>query len=96
MLEIQVPYKDGDVITIKLSSGEEIVAKLVKEGKDALTVQMPLTLVATEQGMSLAPYLFTITPDTKLDIRLNSVITVVKSAEDTAKGYTSQTSGIMT
>jgi len=96
MLEIQVPYKDGDVVTLKLSSGEEIVAKLVKENKDSLTVQMPLTLVATEQGMSLAPYLFTITPDTRLDIRLNSVITVVKSAEDTAKGYTQQTSGIVT
>ena len=96
MLEIQVPYKDGDVVTLKLSSGEELVAKLVKENKDSLTVQMPLTLVATEQGMSLAPYLFTITPDTKLDIRLNSVITVVKSAEDTASGYTQQTSGLIT
>lgn len=96
MLEIQVPYKEGDVVTLKLSSGEELVTKLVKENKDTLTVQMPLTLVATEQGMSLAPYLFTITPDTKLDIRLNNVITVVKSAEDTAKGYTSQTSGLIT
>lgn len=93
---IQVPYKEGDVVSIKLSSGEEMVANLVKETETSVTVTKPLMLVAGDGGMGLAPYMFTVAPDSKYELRLNSIITVVKTAEDTAKMYTTQTSGIQT
>ncbi len=96
MLEIQVPYKEGDVVSIKLSSGEEMVAKLVKEDNNHLTVSQPLMLVAGEQGIGLAPYMFTVKVDSKFTIKVNNVITVVKTEEDAAKMYTQQTSGILT
>lgn len=91
---IQVPYKEGDVVSIKLSSGEEMIANLVKETGSELVVSKPLMLVAGEQGMGLAPYMFTVAPDSKITLRLNNVITIVKTAEDAAKMYTQQTSGI--
>jgi hypothetical protein len=93
---IQVPYKEGDVVSIKLSSGEEMIANLVRETADAVTVTKPLMLVAGEKGMGLAPYMFTISLDTKIDLKLNNVICIVKTAEDAARMYTSQTSGIAT
>jgi len=94
MLEIQVPYKDGDVVSIKLSSGEEMIATLVSENDKAVIVSRPRMLVAGEKGMMLAPYMFTVNPDAKYTIRLNSVICVCKTEETTAKSYSSQTSGI--
>jgi hypothetical protein len=93
---IQVPYKDGDVVSIKLSSGEEMIANLVQETADAVTVTKPLMLVAGEKGMGLAPYMFTVAMDAKINLKLNNVICIVKTAEDAAKMYTSQTSGIAT
>lgn len=91
---IQVPYKEGDVVSIKLSSGEEMIANLSKETDSELVVTKPLMLVAGEQGMGLAPYMFTISPESKVHLKLNNVITVVKTAEDAAKMYKSQTSSI--
>lgn len=93
---IQIPYKEGDVVSIKLSSGEEMIANLVKESPDTITVTKPLMLVAGEKGMGLAPYMFTVSLDSKIELRLNNVICIVKTAEDAAKMYTSQTSGIAT
>lgn len=93
---IQVPYKEGDVVSIKLSSGEEMIANLVKESSDAVTITKPLMLVAGEKGMGLAPYMFTISLDAKIDLKLNNVICIVKTAEDAARMYTSQTSSIAT
>jgi hypothetical protein len=93
---IQIPYKEGDVVSIKLSSGEEMIANLVKESPDTITITKPLMLVAGEKGMGLAPYMFTISLDSKIELRLNNVICIVKTAEDAAKMYTSQTSGIAT
>ena len=94
MLEIQVPYKEGDVVSIKLSSGEEMVANLYREGKDTVTVTKPLMLVAGEGGMGLAPYMFTVSPDAKIELRLANVITIVKTADEAAKTYTQQTSSL--
>jgi hypothetical protein len=94
MLEIQVPYKEGDVVSIKLSSGEEMIASLVKESDKEVVVRKPLMLVAGEGGMGLAPYMFTVSPEAKIHLKVNNVITVVKTAEDAAKMYDTQTSGI--
>ena len=94
MLEIQVPYRDGDVVSLKLSSGEEMIATLVNETDKTVVVSKPRMLVAGEKGMMLAPYMFTVNPDDKYTIRLNSVICVCKTEETTAKSYSSQTSGI--
>lgn len=91
---IQVPYKEGDVVSIKLSSGEEMIANLIKETDKEVVVSKPLMLVAGEQGMGLAPYMFTVNPDTKIHLKVNNVITIVKTAEDAAKMFTKQTTGI--
>lgn len=94
MLEIQVPYKDGDVVSVKLSSGEEMIATLVQETATEVVVSRPRMLAAGEKGMILAPYMFTVNPDAKYALRLSSVICVCKTEETTARSYSTQTSGI--
>jgi hypothetical protein len=94
MLEIQIPYKDGDVVSIKLSSGEEMVATLVSETDKSVVISKPRMLVAGEKGMMFAPYMFTVSPDIKYSLRSNNVICICKSEESVAKAYSSQTSGI--
>jgi hypothetical protein len=91
---LELSYKVGDTVSIKLSSGEELIAKLTEETADKIVLEKPLTLVAQQQGIGLAPFMFTVSPDAKLNINMKNVICMSKTIEEMAKQYTSQTTGI--
>ncbi len=84
----------GEVVTIKLTSGEELIASLISEDEKYIKVSKPRVLTSGAQGLGMAPYLFTVSPDK--DIKLSRVnVTVLEPTDaDTAKQYTSATSGI--
>jgi len=91
---IETPYKEGDTVSFKLSSGEEIVARLEKEDAKSYTVKKPMVLIAQQQGLGLAPFMFSVSPDGKFVLQANSVSCVAKTETEIAKQYMSQTSGI--
>ena len=91
---IDAHYKMNDVISIKLSSGEEMIARAEKETKDELTVVKPYILIAAENGMALAPYMFTVETDAKIKLKINNIICIVKSAKDASDMYVKQSTGI--
>jgi hypothetical protein len=86
----------GDTVSIKLNSGEEMIARIEAEDSNHVTVTKPLMLMATENGMGLAPFMFTVSPEAKIKLKLNSIICIVKSAKDAADMYIKQTTGIVT
>ena len=67
---IETPYTNGDVVSIKLSSGEEMIARLDSENDTNVIVSKPYILIAAQNGMALAPYMFTVTPDTKIKLKI--------------------------
>ena len=71
---IETPYTNGDVVSIKLSSGEEMIARLDSENDTNVIVSKPYILIAAQNGMALAPYMFTVTPDTKIKLKINNII----------------------
>jgi hypothetical protein len=91
---IETPYKEGDTISLKLASGEEIVARLDKEEQDVLVLTKPLVLIAQGEGLGLAPFMFSVSPDSKFNMRLSAVSCIVKTEGEIAKQYTAQTTGI--
>mgnify|MGYP006076368957 CR=1 FL=1 len=91
---IELPYKIGDNISFKLSSGEEIIARLEAEDAKGYTVRKPMVLIAGEKGLGLAPFMFSVSPDGKFVLQANSVSCVAKTEAEISKQYTSQTSGI--
>ncbi len=93
---IETPYKDGDTVSFKLSSGEEIVARLDKEEADYYTLKKPMVLIAQEKGLGLAPFMFSVNPDGKFLLRTNSVSCVSKTQDEISKQYIATTSGIVT
>ena len=84
----------GEVVTLKLTSGEELIAKLVEETDVFYKLNRPMVLSMTQQGVGLMPYLFTVNPSK--DVKLNkSTVTVVEATDvDFARQFTEQTSGI--
>ena len=91
---IEAQYKVGDVISIKLSSGEEMIARFEDENEEVVTIAKPYILISAQNGMALAPYMFTVAPDTKIKLKINNVICIVKSAKDAADMYIKQSTGI--
>ena len=93
---IQTPYTVGDVVSIKLSSGEETVCRLDEIKSDCFVVRKPLMLVAGPEGAGLAPFMFTVDADAKFEFAINNIICVVKTAKDAADMYIQSTTGIQT
>ena len=84
----------GEVITLKLTSGEELVAKLVEETDAYYKLSRPMVIGMGQQGPGLMPYLFTVHPDK--DVKLQrSTVTVAEGTDETfAKQFLESTSGI--
>ena len=91
---IETPYKATDTITIKTTAGEELVCRFVEENDNAITIEKPMTIMATGQGIGLGPFTFTINPEAKLKINKSAVLVVHKTDAEMAKQYVSSTSGI--
>jgi|TARA_B110000971_G_scaffold105586_1_gene108363 hypothetical protein len=91
---IEIPYKNGDTVSLKLSSGEEIVARLVEENDTQFTLKKPMVLIMGADGLGLAPYMFSVNPDNKFVLRANSVSCVSKTQDEISKQYIATTSGI--
>jgi hypothetical protein len=91
---IETPYKNGDTVSLKLSSGEEIVARLEEETATKFVLSKPMVLIMQQQGLGLAPYMFSVNPDTKFNILASTVSCVAKTESDISKQYLASTSNI--
>jgi hypothetical protein len=91
---IETPYKNGDTISLKLSSGEEVVARLEEERDDSLKLTKPLMLTPTQEGLGLAPFMFTVNPEQSVVINRATVLCIAKTEDEMATQYVQNTTGI--
>lgn len=91
---IEAPYKQYDTITIKTTAGEEIVARFIEENDKTITIEKPLALMPTSQGIGLGPFAFTINPSSKIKINKSAVLFTHKTDAEMAKQYVSSTTGL--
>jgi hypothetical protein len=91
---IEAPYKVGDNVSFKLNSGEELVARLEEESATTYKLHKPMVLIAQQQGLGLAPFMFGVSPDAKFVLQAHAVSCVAKTETEISKQYTAQTSGI--
>jgi hypothetical protein len=84
----------GEVITLKLTSGEEIIAKLVEETPKGYKISKPLVLSMTQQGIGMMPFIFTANSDKDVLINYGAVAVVTTTEQQFANQYTQGTTGI--
>lgn len=84
----------GEVITLKLTSGEEIVGKLVEETPLHFKLSRPMVIGMGQKGPGLMPYLFTVHPDKEVRILRGTVVVAEATEEEFAKQFLETTSGI--
>lgn len=91
---IDTPYTVGDTVSMKLTSGEEIIARLDEETPSSYVLHKPMVLVAGQQGLGLAPFMFSVSSTAKFKINTTSVTCILKTEKELASQYTQQTTGI--
>jgi len=84
----------GEVITLKLTSGEEIVAKLVEDGAAYYKLKNPQVIGMGPKGPGLMPYLFTVSPDTEIKLQKSTVTVAEATDSQFAKQFLESTTGI--
>ena len=84
----------GEVVSLKLSSGEEIVAKLVEDHADSYELAKPLTLSVSQQGVGMIPFMFTVNPEKTIKINKSCVVAAQVTDRQFANQYTQGTTGI--
>lgn len=91
---IEKPKAAGDVVTIKLTSGEEVIARFEEETATGIKVTKPMVLSMTQQGVGMMPYMFTVNPNTAVTFNHSSITVLSATDGDFAKQYTTSTTGI--
>lgn len=91
---LEKPRTQGDVITVKLTSGEEVIARLEEETATGVKITKPMMLSMSQQGVGMMPYMFTVNPNTPIVINYSSIAVLSATDEDFAKQYTTSTTGI--
>jgi hypothetical protein len=85
---------EGEVVTLKLTSGEEIVAKLVEDGPMYYKLKNPQVIGMGPKGPGLMPYLFTVSPDREIKLAKSTVTVAEGTDEQFAKQFIESTTGI--
>lgn len=87
-------FKAGEVFTMKLASGEELVAKVVDVHSDFIQVSEPVSVAPGPQGMGLVPSLFTADHARPITINTNSIVMHALTDEPVRVKYIEATTGL--
>jgi hypothetical protein len=84
----------GDVITLKLTSGEEIIARYVDETSHGVKVEKPMSLAVSPQGIGMGPFVFTVNPERAVTINYSAIVMQSQTDKAMADQYLQGTTGI--
>tara|TARA_B100000497_G_C7334882_1_gene221054 strand:+ start:165 stop:458 length:294 start_codon:yes stop_codon:yes gene_type:complete len=88
------PIAKNDIITIKLSTGEEIIAKYVEDTDASLVVERATTMAANPQGgLGLVPWMMSAMPE-KISLNRASVLAYAPTVKEIADKFVEATTGI--
>jgi len=86
----------NSIISIKLISGEEIIAKLISNEKDEIVISKPLMIMLTQNGgAAFMPYMLGAEEKAELTLNNNAIIFMTLTRSELKNAYISNTSGII-
>tara|TARA_B100001287_G_scaffold200121_1_gene169540 strand:+ start:1814 stop:2104 length:291 start_codon:yes stop_codon:yes gene_type:complete len=91
---VEKPFNANETITIRTNAGEEIVARYQGEDDNTLKVTKPLALQASQQGIGLGPWVYTVDPKDTVKLNKSSILFVHRTESGMASQYMSATTGL--
>ena len=94
MLINKPKYEVDEVITLRLITTEEIIARFVRETDTGFVVTKPLALMPTPQGITMTQMVMTVEINTEVEIQKQHVVVHGPTRQEAADGYLEATTGI--
>lgn len=94
VISMQLTLEENQVYTFKLSSGEELIAKVLKSETNNIVIEEPVSVAPGPQGMGLVPSLFTADPKAVTRLNTSVIAVVAKTDESVTVKYLEATTGI--
>ena len=91
---MQISITPNTVYTFKLNSGEELIAKVVQAGGEFITIEEPVSIAPTQQGMQMIPSVFTANPKGEFKLNTNSIALYAQTDDSIKMKYLEATTGI--
>lgn len=91
---LSVPYRVGDTVSLKLVSGEEVVARLEEDATEYLAISKPVSLGMGPQGPALTPFMLTSDSATNIKIKQQHVLAIGSTNSQVKNQYLQATTGI--
>lgn len=87
-------YSAGDIVSFKLITGDEIVARIESIETDYYEISKPCTVMPSAHGMGLIQSLFTADADVNIRLQRSHIIMHATSIDQMQKHYIKTTTGI--
>jgi len=94
MLLEKSKFDAGDIVSLKIITGDELIGKYVKEDMTSFTIARPVMLAMTKNGPAMAPVMMTVTPEADYTINKAAVMLSGTTVKEIAEQYLFQTTGI--
>jgi CRP-like cAMP-binding protein len=77
-----------DVKLLRITTGEEVIAELLSETEETITVQNGLVVLPTNNGLGFAPWASVISKDKpEITISKKHIVYIVETQEEVSKKY---------
>lgn len=86
--------KIGKIISMKLTSGDEVVGKVAGQTEDGLTISKPVILAASRDGLAMVPFMMTADPEGEYLFKANNIMCTSNTNDQVSDAYIQSTTGI--
>ena len=87
-------HEDGDIVVLKLVTGEEVIAKLVEGNMEHIKISKPMMIVHTPKGLAMSQYIMMQDINDAIVIDVNKVIAVTSANKVASSQYQETLSSI--
>jgi hypothetical protein len=84
----------GNIYTIKLNSGEEVITKVIAITRDNIIVTDPVSIAPSQQGMQMIPSMFTAESRGNVTLNTNAIAFYANTDDNIKDKYIEATTGI--
>jgi len=86
-------FSNGDIVSLKMINGDELIARFESETGDDITIDRPLALTMSREGLGMIPWMM-LGDKSLITLKKSHVFAVVSSQKDAADQYMQGTTGI--
>tara|TARA_A100000164_G_scaffold269270_1_gene241160 strand:- start:511 stop:816 length:306 start_codon:yes stop_codon:yes gene_type:complete len=79
--------KDGDLVTLKLASGEEVIAKFIGKAETYVSIEKALVLMQGPQGLAFGTFFSTAKQDEPFNIAIDKLTSIAHINDKIAEEY---------